>query len=180
MRAARRCAARGGPRARHGAGSGHAAADVHGAGGAAAGCCLLCFAHAPPRSLLTSGFHDAQGKAGPDGVRPPSWPEDEDEDDDSDAEYDDDSMGTPLLDATSLASSPPVTPRVVSAPFAWAQGGGASGSGASGSSGSSGGSRGGGALVEGQSTRCLDLRDYANRSNVNVRWQRRCILHARR
>jgi hypothetical protein len=41
VRAARRCAARGCPRARHGAGSTHAAADIHGAGGAAVACCVL-------------------------------------------------------------------------------------------------------------------------------------------
>jgi hypothetical protein len=124
-----------------------------------------------------------QGKAGPDGVRPPSWPDDEDDGDDSDAEYADDQLGTPLLDAASFGSSPPVTPRVVSAPSSWAlAGAGSVNGGTPGSSGSGGSSRGvpltevchpqqqqhasgGGSDWQ---RRTLDLREYINRSNVSV------------
>jgi hypothetical protein len=116
-------------------------------------------------------------------VRPPSWPDDED-DGDSDADYEEDQMGTPLLDTASFGSSPPVTPRVVSAPSSWTLAGAASVNGGTpgGSSGSGGSSRGvpltevchpqqhhaNGGGSESWARRMLDLREYTNRSNVSV------------
>jgi hypothetical protein len=115
----------------------------------------------------------AQGKANAQGVRPPSWPADEGGEEDSDAEADDDQPGTPLLDASSIASSPPVTPRVVSAPSAWATPAGSGPAGGGSPAGSGGGSARGVPLVElaqaGDWGRTLDLRPYLNQSNISVR-----------
>ena len=89
----------------------------------------------PMRSLT---WPELEGKAGADGARPAVWPPDEHSCDSSDD--DDVDEGTPLLDASVLAPSPPATPRP------------------------------GSALTEGASPndafggRLLDLSEYVNRS----------------